>query len=299
MDTRLNPDAIRLMGGKTVKKLFGNASLCKIIEVETKTKTEGSTDYNGYVTVQRLHGGEVIRNVLLPMGMGGNSMFVGGLPIENDLCLLSSYSDRNIPIIIAYVPFRIDELLSKRSEVTDEKGETRDNFEQLFPGEYLVQSGKAVIDTAGVKRQVPLGRIKTDKDGRIIFRTQNQIVTITHGDALGDGTSLTNSKTNKNIVYRMECKKVDETVGITIDVDEDGAYIIENANGDYVKITDDSIEFDSKEIKLGSGAVQKMVLGQLFQGLFNTHIHTHPMGPTGPPINLMNNTYLSDKGKVE
>jgi hypothetical protein len=52
----------------------------------------------------------------------------------------------------------------------------------------------------------------------------------------------------------------------------------------------------SNSVELGSGATEKVILGNTFMSLFNSHTHIGNLGaPTGPPIVPMTPTQLSQK----
>jgi len=41
---------------------------------------------------------------------------------------------------------------------------------------------------------------------------------------------------------------------------------------------------DSPKVKLGSNATEAIIKGDLFQSFFDAHIHSTPVGPSGPPV---------------
>jgi hypothetical protein len=52
-------------------------------------------------------------------------------------------------------------------------------------------------------------------------------------------------------------------------------------------------------IELGKGATEKVILGNKFMTLFNSHTHLGNLGaPTGPPITPMTPTHLSQQKVV-
>ena len=55
-----------------------------------------------------------------------------------------------------------------------------------------------------------------------------------------------------------------------------------------------AVTLTSSDIRLGgSAAAQAMILGNIFQGLYNAHTHVTPVGPSGPPIPLLTGSELS------
>lgn len=289
---------VRLFQSKLSGNIFANISLGEIVETETKTKTDDAEDYFGFCTVRKFPEGNLFRGVPTPFPMAGQSNFMGGFPLDNTMVILGWYSDRKKPIILGFLPYRYDLLLENRGTITDDKGEQRDNIEQLYPGEQLYQAAKKVA-TSSNNIQIPLGRMKLDKNGRIILSSQNKIVTIICGDQIDGQDHLTNSITNKTVVFRIECKNTDEEDAITLDVDEDGSYILKNSNDDHIVLKEGEISIESQLIKLGEDASQLAVLGTIFQTLYNLHIHSAPSGLTGPPTTFMNSTHLATKTKVE
>lgn len=55
----------------------------------------------------------------------------------------------------------------------------------------------------------------------------------------------------------------------------------------------------AETIKLGANAAQKLVLGDAFMSLFNSHTHPTGVGPSGPPTPVMTSGQLSTKVTTE
>jgi uncharacterized protein involved in type VI secretion and phage assembly len=71
--------------------------------------------------------------------------------------------------------------------------------------------------------------------------------------------------------------------------------------GNSVEATDSGITITgASSIKLGSGASEALIKGSSFLSLFNNHMHTTAMGPSGPPLIPLNSfMVLSNKVKTE
>ena len=82
--------------------------------------------------------------------------------------------------------------------------------------------------------------------------------------------------------------------------DEGGVVVISEASGAEVKITaSGEITLTADKIMLGSNAGEKLVLGDAFKALFNSHTHPTGVGPSGPPVQPMTGQHLSTVSKTE
>ena len=82
--------------------------------------------------------------------------------------------------------------------------------------------------------------------------------------------------------------------------DAGGVVVIAEAAGAEVRITaDGEVIVKADTIKLGADAAEKLVLGDSFKELFNSHTHPTGVGPSGPPTQPMGTTHLSDVSKTE
>jgi len=110
-----------------------------------------------------------------------------------------------------------------------------------------------------------------------------------------------------------------------INVLNDNSIFITNPNGDIIELTNegvlsiktsDNINVESEKdviikceactvdanakINLGKNATQSLIKGEIFQGLFNSHIHTGNLGAvTSPPIVQLSGTELSKLSKTK
>ncbi|MCA9610867.1 MAG: hypothetical protein KC619_34965 [Myxococcales bacterium] len=110
--------------------------------------------------------------------------------------------------------------------------------------------------------------------------------------------------------------------GTTTEIDSAGDYVIDTTEalgGDVVfrlaagrafsiEIGGESVfevasDGHRVRIDLGGGASERVVLGdalrsllnEFFQTKYDVHVHTHPMGPTGPPLPPFTGTQMTDQ----
>lgn len=82
--------------------------------------------------------------------------------------------------------------------------------------------------------------------------------------------------------------------------DEGGVVVLAEAAGAEVRITaQGEVTITADKIKLGAKAGQKLVLGDAFMTLFNSHTHPTGVGPSGPPTQPMTAQHLSTVSKTE
>lgn len=82
--------------------------------------------------------------------------------------------------------------------------------------------------------------------------------------------------------------------------DEGGVVVVAEAQGAEVRIAaSGEITLKADRINLGDGAAQKLVLGDAFQALFNSHTHPTGVGPSGPPVQPMTAQHLSRVSKTK
>jgi uncharacterized protein involved in type VI secretion and phage assembly len=81
----------------------------------------------------------------------------------------------------------------------------------------------------------------------------------------------------------------------TITMQTAGKTITINGNSGEIKLTGMSVVVEATSIKLGPGASQSLILGELFSVFFNTHTHlcTLPATPSSPPVVPMTPALLS------
>ena len=78
-----------------------------------------------------------------------------------------------------------------------------------------------------------------------------------------------------------------------------------------LKLNDDEVRMEkqgakqkvivkSQNIELGEAAVEKLIKGNTFLTLFNSHTHPTPVGPSGTPIpTMIDNVHLSQVSKTK
>jgi len=109
-----------------------------------------------------------------------------------------------------------------------------------------------------------------------------------------------------------------------INIKPDNSILIQNPNGDSVELTNDGkctvnvsdkidvtcvnatinasskVWINSPTIHLGEKAMESIIKGNIFQGLFNSHIHVGNMGiPTSPPVIPLSGLELSKVSSTE
>lgn len=91
--------------------------------------------------------------------------------------------------------------------------------------------------------------------------------------------------------------------GHELTLDDDGEVVLlANGNGkSSIRFEQDgTIVLTAEKIKLGASAREKVVLGDAFLQLFNTHTHPTGVGPSGPPVQpMVAPTHLSAKVTTE
>jgi hypothetical protein len=131
-------------------------------------------------------------------------------------------------------------------------------------------------DTAGEEKIVITHKggatIQIDKDGSVMM--MNQENSLLYMNAPDGQVMLLEGQHGHTVSLSEE--------GITI-INEKGSTVM--LAGEMVRITAKTVALEGESIALGgAGANEPVVLGQTFAGLYSTHTHPHPFGPTGPPI---------------
>jgi hypothetical protein len=80
--------------------------------------------------------------------------------------------------------------------------------------------------------------------------------------------------------------------------------IVLKMNGDEIRMEKSGgkqkVIVNSSNIELGEAAVEKLVKGNTFLTLFNSHTHPTPVGPSGTPIpTMVDNIHLSQVSKTK
>ena len=76
--------------------------------------------------------------------------------------------------------------------------------------------------------------------------------------------------------------------------------VVIKMGNDEIRMEDQKVIINSGTIELGEGATEKLVLGDTFLELFNTHTHPTAVGPSGVPVVLMQDQiHLSQISKTK
>jgi uncharacterized protein involved in type VI secretion and phage assembly len=125
----------------------------------------------------------------------------------------------------------------------------------------------------------------TTADGDLGKETGNEVPIATGSSHGGPGRLVMRTKSGHRIY-------ADDGAGvISIIAGDDGAEVKIDANG--------VVTIKAGTIKLGNNAAQKLVLGDAFRTLFNSHTHPTGVGPSGPPAQPMQSSHLSSVSKTE
>ncbi|SNX70242.1 hypothetical protein SAMN05878503_105151 [Cereibacter ovatus] len=89
--------------------------------------------------------------------------------------------------------------------------------------------------------------------------------------------------------------------GHLVSLDDDGGVVvIAEASGVEIRLTGaGELTITADRIKLGANASEKLILGDSFMQLFNSHTHPTGVGPSGPPVQPMMASHLSNVSKTE
>ncbi|MDD3581446.1 MAG: phage baseplate assembly protein V [Desulfobacca sp.] len=140
--------------------------------------------------------------------------------------------------------------------------------------------------------KTPAGHILQfdDKAGEEQFRLSHPSGTETTVDAVGtvviadcQGNTLTLDADANKIV-------LEDANGNTLTMDASGI-MVEDKNGNKVEmaaagitVKGQQVVVEGQQVMLAGSGGEPIIKGQSFLTLFATHMHPHPMGPTGPPI---------------
>jgi len=162
-----------------------------------------------------------------------------------------------------------------------------------------------------MRRPVILGGLYNGKDKPSTHRTADRDhklirTKIGHEVLLDDSNGKHKVQVTSNKKHQVELNDADNKVTVT-SAKGNRAVFDDNANtvtittpgGDQVvldgngksisvksttvTVTAQTVELSSGTVKLGTGASQKVILGDSFMTLFNTHVHGSAVGPTTPP----------------
>jgi len=126
-------------------------------------------------------------------------------------------------------------------------------------------------------------------------------------DSSGEAAILLKDKDGRGLEIKTHEKKIEisDPDGNQIEMG-DGKVKIESKGGSTVTleagkatVKADKVTIDgSAGIELTANAMHALVKGDLFQSLFNSHVHPTGVGPSGPPMVPMTPTMLSQKVKT-
>jgi hypothetical protein len=129
----------------------------------------------------------------------------------------------------------------------------------------------------------------TNNDGDIIDPSQGTTTVAIATDGTfsveNSEVSITLDKTNKNLTLA-------STGSWTVNIQGDTNI---TTQGTTNIVSQGVTTVDGSHINLGEGASHAVILGDLFQTLFNNHVHPTVVGPSGPPVAPMTDAQLSQK----
>jgi hypothetical protein len=147
-------------------------------------------------------------------------------------------------------------------------------------------------------------------DGQIAIQHRN----LSFVSIKGDGSIIVSTNTGSYLYLNAadgEASLIDEN-GNFIAMDGDGTHIV-SAHGTFVDIKKDNVTVSAKEVAItggccnlksgmvavGDGADAPLVRGTELALWLSTHVHTTPVGPSGPPVTPLPLTLLSVQHKVK
>lgn len=142
----------------------------------------------------------------------------------------------------------------------------------------LNASGAPIEHAKGHSIELDDGLATVDGAGNVTHTTESRGVRI----VTSTGHTIELIEDTVNSSNRIRIKNKDNTIFIDLDM------------------SNDVIEIDANNVKLGTNAAQSIIRGDAFKTFFEAHTHPTPSGPSGPPFQTMTvGTELSDKHKVE
>jgi len=178
----------------------------------------------------------------------------------------------------------------------------------IWTGTFWQKSGDAPAEAAQSPPttrvlKTPAGHILQfdDKEGEERFRLYHPSGTETSVNEKGT-VALIDSKGN-SLTLDAESGEIvlEEANGNTLTMNSTGA-TLEDSNGNKVEMAPSGVTVKGQQVVVegqivmlaGQGG-EPIIKGQSFLTLFATHMHPHPMGPTGPPVPQGEMTTLSMK----
>ncbi|MCB0417608.1 MAG: hypothetical protein KDD39_08165 [Bdellovibrionales bacterium] len=119
-------------------------------------------------------------------------------------------------------------------------------------------------------------------------------------DSDGNSGIVVSDKDNRRIELNGKDKKITISDEKDNHIEIEGPKIsIKNSQGSHFTVDGSSIVVhSSSEIKLGESAAHALIKGDLFQSLFNSHVHGTAWGPSTPPMAPMTPAVLSQTSKT-
>ncbi len=143
------------------------------------------------------------------------------------------------------------------------------------------------------------GDFNTDDKNNLKFIKTRSGHTLCFDDSDDQGGISLHDKEKRTIEIRSSDKKISLRDEKSNEIEICGeAITLKHNGGSTVRIEGSSITIEAKEIKLGQGAAQALIKGDVFQQLFNAHSHPTSWGPSGPPSTPMTPDMLSQTGKT-
>jgi len=162
---------------------------------------------------------------------------------------------------------------------------------QLEPNEVQIQAGdEDVIDSGAYLFLDKFGNVElSDGSFRNMIQIDQETASIITKSSNFYFTNFSNSE-----IYG------DEDGNIVIQNTSNGSKIELSRTGKITIVAGTDIDIEGNRINLGFGAEEMNVLGNKLMQLFNNHVHTSPVGPTGvPTIPMTEEEHLSSKVRVK
>lgn len=144
------------------------------------------------------------------------------------------------------------------------------------------------------------GDLNSDNKNDLKFIRTREGHMICFDDSSGKSGIYLKDKDNRRIEIHSKEKKIVISDEQDNQIEIKGPEIsIKNSSGNHVTIKNGSVTVHSSgEIKLGDSAMHALVKGDLFQSLFNSHVHGTAWGPSTPPMAPMTPAVLSQTSKT-
>lgn len=167
----------------------------------------------------------------------------------------------------------------------------------IWTGTFWQQSGDAPSEVTGPE---PTARIIKTPSGHLLHfedKSGEERVSLKHNSAAEllideEGTLSLTDKNGARITLDASGNSVtvEDTNGNTLEMSSAGTTVTDS-NGNTVEmaaagitVKGQQVVVEGQQVKLGGQGGEPVIKGQSFLSLFMTHMHPHPLGPTGPPV---------------